>query len=125
VDLNDDGKPDLAVTNVMSDDVRVLLNLGNGTFAASVSYAVGPFPGSPLAPDLNGDGKPDLVLAHGYGNVGVLFNLGNGTFAPEVNYILNYDVASIAAVDLNGDGKPDLAVANGVDVSVLLYTCLP
>jgi hypothetical protein len=41
----------------------VLLNNGNGTFAAKVSYPAGTWPEAVAAADLNGDGKPDLVVA--------------------------------------------------------------
>src|SRR4051812_33406776 len=40
-DFNGDGKPDLAVANQYAYTVSVLLNSGNGTFAAATSYAVG------------------------------------------------------------------------------------
>ena len=43
-DLNGDGKPDLAVANCDSDTVSVLLNNGNGTFAATVDYPTGDEP---------------------------------------------------------------------------------
>ena len=39
-DLNGDGKPDLAVANV-GQHVSVLLDNGNGTFAAKVTIATG------------------------------------------------------------------------------------
>src|SRR5258708_6218366 len=37
-DLNGDGKPDIAVANIFSDTVSVLLNQGNGTFAGASDY---------------------------------------------------------------------------------------
>ena len=40
-DLNGDGKPDLAVANYSGNTVSVLLNNGNGTFAAKVDYLDG------------------------------------------------------------------------------------
>src|SRR5262249_46004402 len=80
-DLNGDGKPDLAVANITS--VSVLLNQGNGTFAASVFYDVGMVSSAIAASDLNGDGKPDLAVG-GRNGVRVLLNQGNGTFAASV-----------------------------------------
>ena len=74
-DLNGDGKPDLAVANSDSNTVSVLLNQGNGSFAAQVTYAVGADSFSVAAADLNGDGKPDLAVANqGSNNVSVLLN---------------------------------------------------
>src|SRR5215213_11268111 len=39
-DFNADGKPDLAIGNVLDRNVSVLLNNGNGTFAGAVNYLV-------------------------------------------------------------------------------------
>lgn len=39
-DFNGDGKPDLAVGNVLNKNVSVLLNTGNGTFNNAVNYGV-------------------------------------------------------------------------------------
>jgi hypothetical protein len=85
-DVNDDGKPDLLVTNLNSHNVGVLLGKGDGTFKAAVAFdSGGQFPRSARAADLNGDGKPDLLVANscdsddtnctGFGNVGVLANI--------------------------------------------------
>ena len=43
-DLNGDGKPDLAAANARRDTVSVLLNSGDGTFAAKRDYATGRCP---------------------------------------------------------------------------------
>ena len=40
-DLNRDGTPDLAVTNIGSNTVSVLLGKGDGTFGAHTDFAVG------------------------------------------------------------------------------------
>ncbi len=86
-DLNGDGKPDLAFTNNTSNTVSVVLNNGNGTFAAKVDYPAGSVSYSVTAADLNGDGKPDLIAANYTSNtVSALLNNGNGTFAAKVDY---------------------------------------
>ncbi|MHC4064238.1 MAG: FG-GAP-like repeat-containing protein, partial [Planctomycetota bacterium] len=51
-DLDGDGDADLAVANRHSDNVAVLLNQGDGTFAAQVTYAVGNGPVSVATDDL-------------------------------------------------------------------------
>src|SRR5713226_2538558 len=40
-DFNSDGRSDLAVANVLSDNVSILLGNGDGTFRVGVQYAVG------------------------------------------------------------------------------------
>ncbi len=76
-DLNTDGKPDLATSNLLSDDVTVLLGDGSGGFTAATGS---PFPtgGSPFTVavgDLNADRKPDLATSNSSSNnLGVLLN---------------------------------------------------
>jgi hypothetical protein len=74
-DLNGDGKPDLAVTNQSGDSVSVLLNKGNGTFAARIDYFAGPTPSSIAVADLNGDSALDLAVTNeSLQTVSVLFS---------------------------------------------------
>jgi|SRR5579859_84617 len=122
-DVNEDGKPDLVVTNFYSDTVGVLLGNGNGTFQPVVTYGTagsgGSNPYSVAVADVNGDGKPDLVVVNyvmaNYlsKTVGVLLGNGDGTFRPAVAYGSGGVIPlSVAIADVNGDGKPDLLVAN-------------
>ena len=80
-DLDGDGDIDIAAVGWGANVARVLLNQGNGTFAAGTNYAVGKSPHSVVAVDINGDGELDLAVAdHDANNVAVLINNGNGTF---------------------------------------------
>src|SRR6185437_1828498 len=72
VDLNDDGAPDLVFPGT---GATVVMNHGDGTFAAPVIYAAGDDPFAVAAADLNGDGRPDLAVADFDGQtVSVLLN---------------------------------------------------
>ncbi len=80
-DINGDGKPDLAVANWDDSTVSVLMNNGNGTFAAAVNYGAGAHPYSVAVGDLNGDGKPDLAVRNALDTtVSILWNHGSGVF---------------------------------------------
>jgi hypothetical protein len=125
-DLNGDEKADLAVAN-FAGGVSVLLNAGDGTFAAPASYAAGTTPNTVAIGDLNGDGKPDIALASTTsdgGGVAVLLNLGTGKFGAAIVYATGTFPRGIAIGDLNGDGFPDIATAyslrdcNGMSVLV-------
>lgn len=122
-DLNNDGRPDLAVANITDDKVAVLLANGTGGFAPAVSFAVGTQPRSVNLGDLNSDQKLDLVTANFSGTVTVLLGDAVGGFGPATHITVpgfNPDYAAIA--DLNNDGVTDLAVAylNASIVSILL-----
>ncbi len=74
-DLNGDGKPDLAVANMVRSAVSVLLGTGTGSFGASTDFASGGWPIAVAIADLNGDGRPDLALGNYYSaTVSVLLN---------------------------------------------------
>jgi hypothetical protein len=128
-DVNGDGKPDLFVANLCSDNVcssessvGVLLGNGDGTFKTAVTYDSGGGAALSVAVgDVNGDGKPDLVVTNqqnSLGNnetgvVGVLLGNGDGTFRTAVTYGSGGNGPfSVAVADVNGDGKLDLLVAN-------------
>lgn len=116
-DLDGDGKADLAVANTTG--VSVLVNRGNGLFAAEVAY---PFSGgatSIATGDFDEDGALDLVITSG-SRIGVLFNLGKGILTPPLFLAIASAGTSVASGDFDGDGTTDVAVTNGNGVSVML-----
>jgi len=77
-DLNLDGKVDLAVANVVSNDVSVLLGDGAGSFNSPLSFGVANLPDSVTMADFDGDGKPDIATADANpGQVSVLLNISS------------------------------------------------
>jgi len=86
-DFNGDGLPDLAVANG-DNTASLLLNNGNGTFAAqTIIYTGGAMSliEDIAAYDLDGDGKMDLCIVDEFGGQAmVLFGNGNGTFVAPV-----------------------------------------
>ena len=137
-DLNDDGKPDLAIANNGSNSVSVLLNTTTSgatapTFADKMDFRTRAQPHSVAIRDLNSDGKPDLVTANEIsGTVSVLLNMtASGATMPTFAGRTDFDAAprarSVRIEDLNNDGTPDLVTAGlgNHSVSVLLNTTTP
>jgi hypothetical protein len=130
-DFNGDGVPDLAVADLTSQQVSILLGAGSwqGTgFSAPSFYAVGAYPSALVAQDFNGDGKLDLAvtstpISGSPGDeVSLLSGNGDGTFQAPAFFGAGYYSYSLVSADFNGDGAYDLAVANGKSntVSILL-----
>ena len=116
VDLNSDGKYDLVTANGSQDSISVLLNNGDGSFAAPVSYATGADPVSLAVADMNADGWPDVVTSDsGDDTVSLLLNNGDGTFAPAITLGVGSSPVSVTLADVNGDGHPDILVADRDD----------
>ncbi|RKH14836.1 hypothetical protein D7V97_01700 [Corallococcus sp. CA053C] len=114
-DLNSDGFSDLVVTSPASARLSVLINQGNGSFAAPVSYSNAPSGQTAgiAFGDANGDGRLD-ILSNGAAGRFLLFfkGNGNGTFASGVQSTAAATTATnsalgVVADDFNGDGKLD------------------
>ena len=104
LDLNRDGKFDLAVTDGISQNVFVLLGRGDGSFNTAVTS-----PANTSAPfiayaDLNRDGIADLALPSATNSIGILLGKGDGTFQAPVHYVAGADPESLALIP-NADGS--------------------
>jgi Bacterial Ig-like domain (group 3)/FG-GAP-like repeat len=123
VDLNADGKQDLAVASWTTNKATVLLGNGNGTFQSAVTYAVGSEPRDVVVADYNGDTKLDLAVSNAASsNISILPGNGDGTFQGAVNIDMGTRTFGMVTTDLNGDNKPDLiaACADADSIMVLL-----
>ncbi|MEV6848427.1 VCBS repeat-containing protein [Actinoplanes sp. NPDC051411] len=127
VDLNGDGKVDIATGNG-NNTISVFLNKGDGTFLPRTDYVAQSLPYfltfDVVAADFTGDGKPDLAISGGnpVGYVQLFANKGDGTLAAPVVTPMGFGPNQLVATDLNHDGKSDLITTNNfaADVSVRL-----
>lgn len=123
-DLNQDGKPDIAVACQYSLGIRIMKNESStGSLAFSLGYTetTGSEPTGVAIGDLDGDGKPDLAVSNSMSSpntisytFSVLRNTSSGgsvSFATHIDYSTTSGPQHLAISDLDGDGKADVAVS--------------
>ena len=126
-DVDGDGDTDLVVLNYGWQfgvgSLTVLLNQGNGTFAAEPEIVLD-HPGSLLSivsGDFDGDGHVDLAIqVLNERSVLFLFNRGDGSFERPIAREVDWFPYSIWAADVDLDGRPDVVtLGDNYGVSVL------
>jgi hypothetical protein len=112
-DLNNDGKPDLAVADHGGISLLLQNPAAPGTFLPRIAIGIGSPASSVSIADLNGDGNPDLVATNAISVLVLLHDpLPSGSFLVPTSYGAGAQPIYAAAGDLDADSKPDLAVAN-------------
>jgi hypothetical protein len=114
-DLNGDDFQDLVAGHVMSNEISILFNNGNGSFQDAVNYEAGENVYSVFATDIDADGDFDVLAANnGSCNVMLFLNDGYGMLDRQLSYGVPNPPVSVFAADLDGDGDSDLAVTNSL-----------
>jgi len=112
-DFNNDGFPDLAVTNSTADTFSILLGRGNGTFTAHNDFTTGHDPSAIAAADFDADGYIDVAVTNETDSTLSIYpGNGTGTFSTVTDFDTGASPAAITVADFNSDGLPDLAVAD-------------
>lgn len=122
MDLDGDGKPDIATLNPTINGISVLVNTGSG---GALSYQQQDISNITAAflyfADMDGDGKPDLVTQDDphsgtiivYRNLSTAGNIAFGESVSMIRYNLTPQIVQMLAIDMDGDGKPEIVVTNG------------
>jgi len=117
------GRVDVVVANEDSDDVSVLIGLGDGEFEVATSVVLSRKPAALALGTLNADPWPDLVTSNpATGDVAVLLGAGDGTFGEPSYLVVGEEPVDVAIERVNQDEFFDIVTANRAssDVSVLL-----
>jgi hypothetical protein len=131
VDIDGDGKLDIAVSNLNAITVSVFLNtstLGSISFTTKTDFTIASNGQDVGFADIDGDGKTDLVAASG-NKVSILRNtstVGSISFAASVDLTAS-SPTFISTGDIDGDGKPDVVTSNSSanTISVFRNTSTP
>lgn len=124
-DFDADGDIDLVMTDGWGsgNNVRIMLNNGNGSFSGPYTYSAGAAANCVMVRDIENDGDMDIIVANGSNNnISVLLNRGDGTFPVLANYPVGNSPDGIYGNDFNDDGYIDIATANysSSNVTVIL-----
>ncbi len=125
-DVDGDDALDIIATNVDSNDVSVLLGMGDGGFAAPLSFAAGDGPRRLAVGDIDGDGMADVAAVNQRSDdISVLRNTGGGAFGDALHYPVGTNPRFVTLADFNGDGALDAAVANRGGDSLSILATVP
>ncbi|MGC1781930.1 MAG: FG-GAP-like repeat-containing protein [Acidobacteriaceae bacterium] len=112
-DINNDGYPDLAVTNYASNSVTVLMGSKTGAFTVSpttLSTCTNPY--GVVIGDFQHNHYPSIAVSC-YGSAQLeIFPNTNGTFGSPNIYTTDTNPSSLVVGDFNRDGKLDIVVGN-------------
>ncbi len=126
-DLNNDGWADLTIVNEDTADLRVFLNLADGS-GQYAEFMQPTFPvndrASPSEPsDFNHDGNADICVANiNTNSVSILLGLGDGRYGPHQEIAVGTAPRGVAVLDADGDGDIDVVNTNSSNsnMSILL-----
>jgi hypothetical protein len=128
VDLDSDGRPDVAVVNHNSNTISIFRNTstsGSISFDTRIDFLTASRPTEIAFGDLDGDGDQDLAVSCRESDaVSVFQNTSSpGTVSMEAKIDIATDASphDVVIGDFDGDGRPDLATANwdGSSASVI------
>ncbi len=124
-DLNNDGKPDLAIVNSPTitsdktgrDGLTILFGDGTGGFSVMPGspFKTGKSPSRVAIGDINGDGFKDVVVADYNDKSITVFMMDKKGIASASTIDTGRSPDGLAVHDMNADGKADIIVSNGGD----------
>jgi FG-GAP-like repeat/CARDB len=120
-DVDGDGLSDVIVADFLGDEVRVIVNRGNGELGETNRLSPGRGPRGVVVADFNRDGWLDVAVSNFLsGDIAVFLGEGNARFSAPRRVNVGVGVNAMAGADFTGDGQVDLTVANFISGEVIL-----
>lgn len=114
-DANGDGRPDLAVADLLVNRIRILTYSDTDLFTDVSIVDPGVKPSAIVHRDLDLDGNIDIFMARaGNSDIFIAYGDGTGHFPDLAQVPVLTGASGVLAVDLNGDTLPDLVVTDGI-----------
>lgn len=130
-DVDNDGKPDLVVTDYYSNRIWVYKNvhasgsLNASSFASPVSFTTATNPQTSAIADIDGDGFNDIAVANYnsasisiFRNLGTLGQINSNTFDTKIDFTTSSQPIEIGLVDMDEDGRQDIVTSNNIAPAV-------
>jgi hypothetical protein len=134
VDIDGDGRLDLAVTAYLPQLFSIIQNLSDGndlttnSFGQRIDYPLDGRGHTISVGDLDGDGKPDLVVDTELNSTISIFHnestpgiLTNDSLSVPIELATGWNAWGSSVGDLVGDGRPDIVFANTYDGDISIY----
>ena len=110
--INGDDALDLVTANGTTDDISILIGLGDGAFLEPINRVVGNCPRHVVSTDFDADGIADLAAVNrSSDSVPVLIGNGDSTFDFSDIVAIQDEPANVTTGDFNQDSIADLAIA--------------
>ena len=117
-DFNKDNKLDVAIGNMVTSSITMMLGNGNGTFTISTVNG-STYITDLITDDFNNDGNPDIAACNYLSNnASLCLGRGDGTFQ-RLNVFVGTSLRKIVSADFNHDNNKDLAFV-GEDINKLI-----
>ena len=134
VDIDGDGRLDLAVTSYLPQLFSTIQNLSEGgdlttnSFGQRIDYPLDGRGHTISIGDLDGDGKPDLVVDTELNSTISIFHnestpgiLTNDSLSGPIELATGWNAWGSSVGDLIGDGRPAIVFANTYDNDISIY----
>ena len=131
VDLNNDNKLEIIVTNPASAKFSIIPNTSTESrlildIDHKVDFLTGNFPKSLAIADVNGDAKPDILIGNATsGSVSIYQNkattngsINSTTISAKNDFLQGQQPLGVIVADFDNDGKPDFASLDVLDKQI-------